>query len=276
MICNARMYALTPTLTDAWRTLLLRVGERANLSWAYEPHPEPASMRTLWDRQDNGCTFMCGLPFITEGVRPQLLAAPVSILSRYEGSPIYFSEFVVRADAAIHDLSVPLGTRLAHMLPESNSGYNAPRHHMHALLGPRQPSPFIATKQPTNTPMSVIHAVIEGTAEMGVVDSYVLDLLRQYAPALMDQLRSVATTLASPIPVLTASAASSADEAMRARAALLSAHTDMVCRTAMQTLLLERFEAVEEADYRVLAEHQSESDRDGFVLAKTSTQESHR
>jgi len=267
MICNARMYGLTPAVTAAWRTLLLRVGERAGLAWTYEPHAAPAPMRSLWDRPDNGCVFMCGLPWITEAVRPVLLAAPVPSPARYGDRPVYFSEFLARADSPLQSLDVPAGTRLAHMLPESNSGYNAPRHHLRTLLNGR-PSPFARTAQPTPTPMAVIEAVTAGRAEVGVVDSYVLDLLRTHAPEVLQALRSIATTVASPIPVLVASPGSSADEAARARASLLSAHEDAVCRGAMEQLLLTRFEAVHEADYRVLAERQAEADRQGFALAR--------
>lgn len=269
MICNARMYALTPAITDAWRTLLLRVGQRASLAWDYEPHAAPAPMRSLWDRGDNACVFMCGLPFITGTPRPILLAAPVPSAPRYEGRPIYFTEFIARADGAMTDLaSVPAGTRLAHMLPESNSGYNAPRHHLLTLRGATGVSPFIRAGQPTPTPMAVIQAVAEGRAELGVVDSYVLDLLRRHAPQIMAPLRTVATTIASPIPVLVASPGSSEDEAARARTALLSAHEDEVCRAAMQQLQLARFAQVRASDYSVLAERQAESERRGFSLTE--------
>lgn len=269
MICNARMYALTPAITDAWRALLLRVGQRAGLAWDYEPHAAPAPMRSLWDRSDNACVFMCGLPFITEAKRPILLAAPVPSAPRYEGRPIYFTEFIARADGAVTDLAAaPADTRLAHMLPESNSGYNAPRHHLLTLPGATGVSPFIRTEQPTPTPMTVIQAVIERRAELGVVDSYVLDLLRQHAPQVMAALRTIATTAASPIPVLIASPGSSEEEAARARTALLSAHEDEASRAAMRQLQLARFAQVWASDYRVLAERQAECERRGFSITR--------
>lgn len=268
MICNARMYALTPDITAAWRTLLLRVGERAGLSWTYEPHAAPAPMRSLWDRRDNACVFMCGLPYVHEAERPLLLAAPVPAPARYADRPVYFSEFIARADGPIADLDVPAGARLAHMLPEGNSGYNAPRHHLLQRMGAGHPSPFVRTARPTPTPMAVVQAVTDGHAEVGVVDSYVLDLLRQHAPERMAPLRSIATTIASPIPVLIASPGSSVQQADRARAALLSAHEDAVCRAAMAQLLLTRFAAVEAADYAVLAAREAESDRAGFAITQ--------
>jgi ABC-type phosphate/phosphonate transport system substrate-binding protein len=268
MICNARMYALTPGITDAWRTLLLRVGARAGLSWTYAPHAAPAPMRSLWDRSDNACVFMCGLPYVHEAARPLLLAAPVPAPARYAGRPIYFSEFIARADGPITSLEVPAGTRLAHMLPEGNSGYNTPRHHLLQRVGAGRPSPFLRTREPTPTPMSVLQAVTEGRAEVGVVDSYVLDLLRQHAPDTMAPLRSIATTQASPIPLLVASPGSSQEEAGRARAALLSAHEDAASRAAMERLLLARFVAVDAADYAVLAEREAEADRAGFAITQ--------
>lgn len=273
MISNARMYAVTPEVAGAWRRLLLRVGVLADVAWRYEEHAAPLPVSALWDRGDLGAAFMCGLPFITRSdnaaaaglAAPVLLGAPVPRLARYAGKPVYFSEFVARADADFADLPSAFGKRLAHMLPESNSGYNAPRFHLMQLVSGRSAA-FHDTSQPTPTPMAVLRAVLDGQAEVGVVDSYVLDLLRRHKPDLMAPLATLATTMASPMPALVASPAMDEAAVQRVRAALLGAHQDTACRADMDLLLLDHFAAVAPADYRVLAERRRAADDHGFAL----------
>lgn len=275
MIANARMYAVTPEVAQAWRVLLLRVGVLAGVALRYEEHAAPLPVSALWDRNDLGCVFMCGLPWITRADEataagrpgPILLAAPVPAPPRYAGRPVYFSEFVTRADAGYTDLRAAFGTRLAHMLAESNSGYNAPRFHLMNLSPVRATAPFDRTAAPTPTPMAVLRAVIDGQAEVGVVDSYVLDLLRRHAPELMAPLRTLDTTIASPIPVLVASPALGDAAAQPLRNALLRAHGDEACRAQMDLLLLDRFDPVDAADYRVLADRRAAADARAFNFA---------
>ncbi|MFZ4286184.1 phosphate/phosphite/phosphonate ABC transporter substrate-binding protein [Variovorax sp. HJSM1_2] len=274
MIANARMYAVTPAVAQAWRSLLLRVGEIAGVSWDYVEHAAPAPVAALWDRDDLGAAFMCGLPYITRAHKalaihtapPVILAAPVPAPARYAAQPVYFTEFVARRDAGFSDLAATFGHRLAHMLPESNSGFNAPRHHLMSLAPAGQTSLFAATAAPTTTPMAVLRAVLDGQAEVGVVDSYVLDLLRHHTPELMAPLVSLENTIASPIPLLVASPSQAPDVTQRVRQALLSAHEDAVCATAMDRLLLQRFTSAEPETYEVLAEREATANRAGFAL----------
>ena len=274
MIANARMYALTPAVAQAWRTLLLRVGELAGVPWDYVEHAAPLPVAALWDRDDLGAAFMCGLPYITRAHKaaaahtaaPVILAAPVPAPARYAGQPVYFSEFVARSDAGFANLSATFGKRLAHMLPESNSGYNAPRHHLMQLAPPGKTSLYAATAAPTTTPIAVLRAVIDGQAELGVVDSYVLDLLRQHAPDLMAPLATLDVTIASPIPLLVSSPSQAPAITQRVREALLSAHQDPVCRAQMDVLLLQNFTTAHFEAYEVLAEREAAANRAGFAL----------
>ncbi|MGT2493694.1 phosphate/phosphite/phosphonate ABC transporter substrate-binding protein [Cupriavidus basilensis] len=130
MIANARMYAVAAPVAQAWRDLFAYVGERAGVAWTYIEHAAPAPVSELWARPDCGCVFMCGFPYVSAGSRHRLLAAPVPSLPRHGGRPVYFTEFIVRDDAAFATLEQAVGGRLACMLPESNSGYNAPRHYL--------------------------------------------------------------------------------------------------------------------------------------------------
>ncbi|UZN51749.1 PhnD/SsuA/transferrin family substrate-binding protein [Cupriavidus cauae] len=265
MIANARMYSVSPQAGAAWRTLLMRVAQRAGVELAYVEHDAPAPIRALWERDDCACVLMCGYPFATAPVRYRLLAAPVPDLPRYGGLPRYFSEFIVRADSPCASLAQTFGTRLACMLPESNSGYNAPRRYL-MEFGLVDGALYLPTEAATPTPQDVIDAVIAGRAEVGVVDSYVLDLLRLHAPGRIAALRTLAVTQSSPIPPLVASPGIDEEIAARLRGALLDAHRDPDCAEALATLRLARFAAVEPGDYRRLVRWAREADHAGVAL----------
>lgn len=60
MIACARMYAASPGLTAAWRTLLEWVAARAEAPMDVIEHAYPAPLDELRAREDMGCVFMCG------------------------------------------------------------------------------------------------------------------------------------------------------------------------------------------------------------------------
>ncbi|MGO4331754.1 phosphate/phosphite/phosphonate ABC transporter substrate-binding protein [Cupriavidus sp. 2TAF22] len=267
MIANARMYSVAAPVAQAWRTLFARVAERAGVALPYVEHAAPAPVSALWARPDCGCVFMCGFPYVSAAVRPRLLAAPVPSPARYGQRPVYFTEFIVRADAPATVLAETFGGRLACMLAESNSGYNAPRHFLLRQAAPGTGTLYRPAGTPTPTPGEVIDAVIAGRADAGVVDSYVLDLLRLHAPERMACLKTLAVTPASPIPPLVAAAGTDDASAARIRMALLDLHRDHRNAALLASLCLARFALVEEADYAVLAGFAREADNAGFALA---------
>lgn len=266
MIASARMYSVSAPAGQAWRALLAHVAERAGVDLPYVEHAAPAPVSALWARPDCGCVFMCGYPYARAPVSPQLLAAPVPALPRYGGRPVYFTEFIVRADAPEQTLAQTFGGRLACMLPESNSGYNAPRHHLMRLAPAGTRALYRATEVPTPTPREVIAAVTGARAEVGVVDSYVLDLLRRFEPTLVAQLKTLEVTKATPIPPLVAAARIDPRQCERVRTALLALHEDTTGTALLAMLGLARFAAVRPADYAVLPAMAREADQAGFAL----------
>lgn len=273
MIANARMYAVTPQAEEAWRALLARVSERAGVALPYIEHPAPAPVSALWARPDCGCVFMCGYPYASAPVTPLLLAAPVPALPRYDGRPVYFTEFIVPADAPVQSLAQTFGGRLACMLPESNSGYNAPRHYLMRLAPAGTRALYRPAAMATPTPREVIGAVLAGDAEVGVVDSFVMDLLRRYDPGLAAQLKTLARTPPTPIPTLVASAGGDPRQCARVRAALLGLHEDAAGTALLAMLGLARFVAVLPADYACLPAMANEADLAGFALTNPAAGE---
>lgn len=223
---NARMYAVAPGAAAAWARLLGEVAAEANIALEPLDHPYPKPLEDMWARPDLGMVFMCGLPWAmaaTPGglgipAQPVPLAAPIP--ARF-GAPVYASDFVVRADSPYRTLEDTFGTRIGWTVHHSQSGLNAPRHHLLRYRTPERPRLYRESVGPLISAMTIISHVLEGRIEVGPLDAYVHELLKLHAPERAAQLRTVATTATAPIPFLVASADTPPEAVDRLRAALL-------------------------------------------------------
>jgi len=256
LVANARMYAVTPRVAAAWRELFLWVGERAGAPLQWIDHAFPAPLGELWARPDLGCAFMCGFPFARSQKPPKLLVAPVPSPQRYGGKPVYFTDFIVRAPADFRTLEDTFGGRIGYTVEDSQSGFNAPRHHLLKFRTAVRPALYKESIGPLVTPRRIIEAVLENRIDVGPLDSYCHDLLKKHDPALTDRLRVVATTAAAPIPPLVA--ASDLDDATvaRLRNALLEVGRRPELAKLRDTLLLQGFAAVDPRAYAVTLERE--------------------
>jgi ABC-type phosphate/phosphonate transport system substrate-binding protein len=271
LIANARMYAVSPAAETAWASLFEAAGRRAQVDWHYLPHPAPAPLGALWSRQDLGAAFICGLPWCSRATTLTPLAAPVPDGARYRSRPCYFTEFVCRTQAPFATLDDSFGGRLAHMLPESHSGYNLPRDHLRRRLPPGAAAVYRPCATSTATPGQVVRAVLEGDAEVGVVDSYVLDLLRAWDPQTAQGLRTLEQTAGSPNPFLVASAMVDPMQREAIGAALRGLHLDPSGRRLLAALRLLRFDPVDPAAYQALVAQREACDAAGFPLTGAAT-----
>jgi ABC-type phosphate/phosphonate transport system substrate-binding protein len=265
MIACARMYASAPALAVAWRRLLEWVASRSGVALEVIEHAYPASLDALWAREDMGCVFMCGYPWALSAPRPRLLAAPVPSPPRYGGRPVYFTDFVVRVDSGYRTLADTFGGRLAYSTETSHSGYNAARHHLLAHRTPARASLYSETEGPLGAPRRVLDAVIEGHADVGPVDSYLLDLWRRHLPEVAGHVRTVATTEAAPIPPLVASPTADPAVCDRLTTALVEAHRAPEIAATLETVLLTRFERVTPEAFDVLLERRDTAEHAGYA-----------
>jgi ABC-type phosphate/phosphonate transport system substrate-binding protein len=265
MIACARMYAVSPAVADAWRRLFAWVAERARVSLAVVDHPAPAPLGDLWARPDMACVFMCGLPLARRSPAPHPVAAPVASPPRYGGRAAYFTDFVVRADAAWTRLEDTFGTRFAFTTEDSHSGYNAARFHLLAHRRPARPALYRRVLGPYVTPRRVLDAVLSGEADVAPIDSYVLDLLRRHEPKLVSGVRVVDSTDSAPIPPLVAAAG--IDDTARERLTRAFLKTDRApeLRPLLDALVISRFAAVQVADYAVLLERATAAEAAGYA-----------
>jgi len=265
LIGCARMYGSSPTLSAAWGTLLARVSEASGVKLDVIEHAYPASLDELWEREDMGCVFMCGYPWVVRDHRPRLLASPVPSPARYGGAPIYFSDFVVRADSRFTTLEETFGTRLAYSIETSHSGYNAARHHLLRFRTPARPTLYAETVGPLVSQRRVLDAVIDGRADVAPLDSYLLDLWKRHIPEVTAAVRVIATTEAAPIPPLVASPAIDERTCARVTATLVDLHRDPSLAGTLESLLLSRFVAPAPPDrFEIFLDRQRAAETAGY------------
>jgi ABC-type phosphate/phosphonate transport system substrate-binding protein len=238
----------------AWRTLFDWVARKSGVPLATIDHAAPVPLEALWAREDLGAAFMCGFPFASAARKPWLLAAPSPSPRRYGGLPQYCTDLVVRADSGFERLRDTFGGSIGWTVGHSQSGYNAVRHH---LLG--QESRYKWTG-PLVTPRRVIDAVLEGSIDVGPLDSYVHDLLRRHDPTTASKLRVLESTAMTPIPPLVASRSLDESAVARLRQALLSCGAAPDMSATLDVLLIARFAQIDAAAYEILPKWAQESD----------------
>ena len=252
-VANARMYSATPQAREAWKTLLRWVLARAGLAWDVIDHDPPAPLSVLWARDDLGLALMCGLPFARCEVRPTLVAAPVPSPARYGGRPVYFTDIVVRADAAFERLEDTFGGTVGYTLSDSMSGGVAFADHLSPCRAREGTRLYTKAVGGLVNARGVIDALAAGRIDVGPLDSYYHDLLRRHEPAFAAQVRTVARTAPMPIPPLVATAPLSSQDLQRLRAALADVAAADDLREVRERLLLKGFAAVDPAVYDALA-----------------------
>ena len=265
LVANARMYAITPAVRDGWRALFDWVGRRSGVPLTYIDHAAPAPLEKLWSRGDLAATFMCGFPFASAMPRPLPVAAPVPSPPRYRRRPVYCTDLVVRADSGIERLCEAFGGRIGWTVAHSQSGFNAVRHHLLRYRRDTSAPLFAASIGPLVTPRRVIEAVLERGIDVGPLDSYAHDLLKHYEPATAAMLRTVDSTMMTPIPLLIASPSAAPDTIARLRRTLLAATAEPEAAAILEGLLLAGFAVVDAADYGQTLEQARDAAAAGYA-----------
>jgi ABC-type phosphate/phosphonate transport system substrate-binding protein len=264
MIACARMYSWSPSLAAAWRRLLEWVAAAANVDMPVIEHAAPATLDSLWAREDMGCVFMCGFPWALRPERAHLLAAPVPSPTRYGGRPVYFTEFIVRADSPYRTLEDTFGARIAYSTEESHSGYNAARYHLLRYVTPARPALYSKVLGPYVSQRPVLKAVIDGEADVAAFDSYALDLMRKHSPDVMARVRVVATTVGAPSPPLVASSGVDPETCARVRESLVRVDRAPELSETLEALLLERFVPIQPGAFQVFLDRMKAAEAVGY------------
>jgi ABC-type phosphate/phosphonate transport system substrate-binding protein len=259
LVACSRMYNVGPKVRGLWDGLFTWLAEGSGIRLEVIAHAAPAPLSALWARPDLGAAFMCGYPFSQTPAdeRPVALAVPVSTAPWAESRPLYASHIVVARDAAFDPADLP-ALRWGWTVRDSQSGYHAPRGFLAGLPRPKTPVTAIG---PLLNPNGVVDAIATGRIDVGAIDAYAWQLLEMHEPEVLAPLRIIATTQATPVPLLVASRRQPADTIAALRQALLRAHHDDRGRSILSSLGLSHFAAPDVAAYDSLPQRAQDSDR---------------
>lgn len=253
-VANARMYSATPQARADWKVLLAWALRHAGLDWPVIDYDPPAALNPFWARADLGLAMMCGLPFAQRTPRAALIAAPIPSPARYGGRAAYFTDIVVKADAPFQTLEDTFGGTVGYTLADSMSGGVAFRAHLAPYRQQRGARLYARAVGNLIHARGVIEALQRGDIDVGPLDSYYHDLLRQGDPAFAARVRTIATTAPRPIPPLVATAVLDEATVARLRAALQAAIAAPELAAVRERLLLAGFAVPDAAAYAPLAD----------------------
>ena len=265
-IANARMYAVTPEVEQAWRSLLEHIAQDAGVALTYVRYPAPQPLESLWSRPDLGAVFMCGYPIALRLAPVIPLAAPIPRTAWSRGRALYRSDLIVREDSPYAALEDTFGARAGWTVTHSHSGFNAFRHHLLAYRTRERPALYAEMHGNLITARKILDSVRERRIDVGPLDAYWHALIARHAPELTTGIRVLTVTGLAPIPAFVAAASMPADEVARLRAALIGAARQRWFDPLAEVLLLEGFAAVSEATYAPLLEWDQAATAAGFTL----------
>ena len=263
-IMNARMYAVTAGVEDAWRALLENVSREAEVALTYVPYPAPQPLENLWTRPDLGAVFMCGYPIALGLALVLPLAAPIPRAAWAAGRSVYRTDLIVREDSPYLRLEDTFGGHAGWTVEHSHSGFNALRHHLLAYRTPQRPQLYAQMTGNLVTARNVLDSVREGRIDVGPLDAYWHLLIARHAPQLTAGIRVLASTATAPMPALVASAGTPAEIVARLRAALTTAPSRAWFAPLGEQLLLDGFAEVEKDTFAVLLEWDRTARAAGF------------
>jgi len=255
------MYSVTAQSKAAWRRIFQWVSSRAGVQANFVEHEPPRLLSELWARDDLGLVMMCGLPFALRTPHPTILAVPVPSIPRYRGQAVYRTDIAVRADASYPTLRDTFGGRCGYTLKDSHSGYVAFRHHLMTRY-PDVAEPYSEIVGHLLNPRGVIEALIDGRIDVGPLDSYCYDLIRDGDPALAAQVRIVESTDEAPMPAIVATAPVSESVVASLRAAFEAVADEPSLAAERRALSLARFTVPDGDVYRVQRQWAGSIERD--------------
>lgn len=264
LIANARMYAVAPGAIAAWKRMFAWLESESGLALTVIDHAFPALLSELWARDDLGCAFMCGWPYLRYGSVHRVVAAPVPSAAYAQGRPVYRSHFVVHADSAFRTLEDTFGHRFAFTIKDSHSGYNAPRHHLLKHRNASDKPLFGEIVGPLTTPRRMLEAIADGRTDVGPLDSFAYDLLCRHEPELARRTRIIASTELVPMPAFVAARGAPDATVERLAHALLRLGAVPDQAQLRADLCIDGFAAIDPEAWQVAERWAADAERQGF------------
>lgn len=237
---------LSPVLYRTYESIATYVGERIGFPTTLSVGHELDDFAQ--GKADIG--FMCGLLYVrmtqARACPVELLAAPVLQGERYRGTPIYFSDVVVRSESRYTSFDDLAGCVWAYNERESHSGCNLV---CYSLLQRGKASHYFGKTLASGSHQRSLEMVLAGRADAAALDSHLLDVLLTEQPQLASQLRVVAMLGPSSIPPLVVSKNLDLALKQRLQMALLTMHHDASAADELGRGRIERFVAITDEHY---------------------------
>jgi ABC-type phosphate/phosphonate transport system substrate-binding protein len=265
-IANARMYAVAPEAEAAWRSLIAHVSADAGVPLTYVPYPAPQPLERLWRRGDLGCVQMCGYPIALKIADVTPLAAPIPSLGWAQGRAVYRSDLIVRADSPYRTLADTFGGRVGWTVEHSHSGFNALRHHLLPYRSALRPNVYAGSTGNLVTARKILDSVLDGSIDIGALDSYWHALTAKFKPELVSGIRVLESTELAPIPAFVATASLPVESVRRLRTAFAAAHTSSWFEACGSALLVKGFAAVDYTDYAATLRWARDAEAAGYPI----------
>jgi ABC-type phosphate/phosphonate transport system substrate-binding protein len=264
---NARMYAVSPGLEEAWVELLRAVVADAGIDgFDYLPWPAPRPLDALWRRPDLGCALMCGYPIALGLADVVPIAAPVPSAGWAGGEAVYRSDLIVRADAPVRTLEDTFGGTAGWTVAHSHSGFNAFRFHLLRHRRPDRPTLYSRVVGDLVTARAILDRVADGSIDVGPLDAYWHILIARVDPDLAARVRTVDVTETAPMPAIVAGPTVPAEAIDALRAAFVEASGRPWFAPLASELAIEGFRTVTRETYRVTRERDAAAIAAGYPL----------
>ncbi|HEY3994101.1 MAG TPA: PhnD/SsuA/transferrin family substrate-binding protein [Ktedonobacteraceae bacterium] len=237
---------LSSALYETYEYIARYLGERLDLSTSLHTGHELAEFA----RGEAEIGFLCGLLYVHLKRDPscpvELLVAPVLQGERYQDSPLYFSDVIVRRDSLCASFEDLRGCSWAYNERASHSGYNLV---CYSLLQRGLTLDYFRQTVETGSHLQSLRAVLDGKADATALDSHLLDVLFQQQPELNDELRVVDMVGPSPIPPLVIAQSLPPSLKQSIRETLLTMHHDPQAAHELSKGQIKRFAPVSDEDY---------------------------
>ena len=200
--------------------------------------------------------WICGLPYVEKADRGEgieLCVAPVMKADRYERSPVYYSDVMVRSDSAYARFADLQGADWGYNEPRSHSGFNLVCYHL-SLLG--YTLGYFGRLVEAGSHQAALRLIVSGEVAAAAIDSTVLEAELAQSPGLAAEIRRVAILGPSPAPPWVISTKLPALLRDRIRRCLAGMSSDAAGRRILESWQISELRGVDDAAYdpiRVMA-----------------------
>lgn len=215
--------------------------------------------------------WICGLPYVWKADAANSMietcVAPVMAAPRYAGTPVYYSDIVVRSNSMYRSFADLRGTSLAYNEPNSHSGFNVVRHHL-ATLG--ETGGYFSRAVESGAHQKSLHMIVNAEIDASVVDSTVLEAELAHTPRLRDEIRVIGSLGPSPMPPWVMLKTLAPELRAGLRDTLLDMHEDPVGAGILAQWGIAHFAAVDDAAYNPIRDMAQRADGVRLTAAHTS------